>query len=59
MKNLTESIMLTLVCAAIFGLFTVVFVEAIDRTMKMTDRKIAAAVGNMDPSVRDAVRQQR
>jgi len=59
MKNITESVLLVLVCSAIVGLFTVVLVEAIDRTMKMTDRKIAQAVGQMDPSIRETVRNQR
>ena len=59
MKNLTESIMLTLVCTAIFAILTVVFVEALDRTFKATDAKIAKVVGQMDPSVRETVRNQR
>ena len=55
MKNLTESIMLVLVCSVIAGIFTLVLVEAIDRTCKIADAQIGRHLQQMPSDVRRAV----
>lgn len=55
MNRTAESFFILLVVAAMFAIFAVILSEAVDKTLRHADAKIAAHIGQMPADVRETL----